>query len=92
MFVFATIIAPLARSRATAVASNGLTYPLRIFEAQVVGKPSDAMLSFIATGTPARIPMSVAVRIRACIRSASSTLAFSSACRMMLSSSGPAPM
>ena len=50
------------------------------------------MLSFIATGTPARTPMSVALRIRACICSASATLAFSSECRKMLSSSGPAPI
>src|SRR6266550_2909463 len=42
MFVLATISAPLARRRVIAVASNGLTYPVRIFEAQVVGSPSDA--------------------------------------------------
>src|SRR5437667_223470 len=54
MFVLATINAPLARSLFTAVASNGLLYPARILEAQVVGSPSDAMLSLIATGTPAR--------------------------------------
>ncbi len=64
MFVFATISAPLARSLVMAVASNGLTYPARIFDPQVVGRPSDAMLSLIATGTPARTPASVALSRR----------------------------
>src|SRR3954471_7872522 len=61
MFVFATMSAPLARSLVIAVASKGLTYSARILEPQVVGKPSDAILSLIATGTPASIPTSLAL-------------------------------
>src|SRR5438552_5546980 len=91
MFVLATINAPLARSLFTAVASNGLLYPARILEAQVVGSPSDAMLSLIATGTPASTPMSVAAPTRCLSSSASARLAFSSECRKMLSASAPAP-
>ena len=78
MFVLATMSAPFARSRVMAVASNGLMYPARILDPQVVGRPSDAMLSLIATGTPARAPASAALPARAVIASASSRLAFSS--------------
>src|SRR4029079_3857497 len=56
MLVLATTSAPLARSLVIAVASNGLEYPARIFDAHVVGNPRVAMLSFTATGTPARMP------------------------------------
>src|SRR6476646_1620896 len=61
MFVFATMRAPLEQRRSIAVASKGLTYPLSIFEAHVVGKPSVAMLSLTAIGTPASTPRSAAL-------------------------------
>src|ERR1700730_9540873 len=91
MFVLATIIAPFARSLVMAVASNGLTYPARILEGQVVGRPRDAMLSLMATGTPVSKPSGVLSR-RCLIASASSRLAPSSEGRKMVSPSGPAPI
>src|SRR5919109_1270594 len=53
-FVLPTMIAPAARSRRTTVASKGDRYPARMREPHVVGMSAVQMLSFNATGTPAR--------------------------------------
>src|SRR6266436_3521563 len=51
MLALAAIIAPAARSRFTAVAVYGETYPSRMRDAQVVGASMVTMLSLIAIGT-----------------------------------------
>ncbi len=56
MLVFPSRTAPQARSRATAVASKGGTYCSRARDPALVRTPAVQMLSFIASGTPARAP------------------------------------
>src|SRR6476659_681728 len=89
MFVFATMIAPSSRRRVIAVASYGLVYPARIFDAHVVGRSSVQMLSFTAIGTPASWPPFAAPD--SCVErvSASASATFSSDHRMELRPSGP---
>ena len=54
--VLPTITAPASRSRATAVASYGGTYPARICDEHVVSTPRVHRLSFSATGIPSSGP------------------------------------
>ena len=46
------MIAPARFNRSTTVASNGGTYPLRIFEPAVVSTPAVDRLSLMTTGMP----------------------------------------
>ncbi len=62
MLVLATTTAPAARRRATAVASNGLTYPSRIRDPQLVCRSRVAMLSLTAMPHPGQRPGRFAVR------------------------------
>src|SRR5258706_8547304 len=72
MFVFPNGTAPAARSFVTAVASNGVTYPSRMRDPQLVVSVVVAMLSLIATGTPRRSPGDVSLficsAVNACAR------------------------
>ena len=57
MFVLASVAAPAASRRATAVDVYGGRYPRRIFEPAVVGMPSVQKMSLTATGIPAQGPV-----------------------------------
>ena len=78
MFVLPTIIAPAFSKFSTAVAVYGGTKLPRIFEEHVVRIPFVHMLSLIATGTPARGPVSSPASILFCTLSAASNIFFSS--------------
>ena len=56
MFDFAMTMAPAVRSRLTAVASYGLTYPSSIRDPHYVGISVVAMLSLMTTGAPHSTP------------------------------------
>ncbi len=66
MFVFPRMTAPAFSKFSTACAVYVGTNPERIFEQQVVRIPATHILSLIATGTPAKGPVSSPLSIFSC--------------------------